>query len=104
MLEKKGLHSKAEPFKDESKVPTTRLEMPWRTDKNHQDCGIYAMRHMETYFGQGLEGFDCGLEKDNKEQLNFLRVKYLHYMLEGQWNEVKYNVQKKIAASKPRKK
>ncbi|KAL8214798.1 hypothetical protein R6Q57_004247 [Mikania cordata] len=26
-----------------------KLEMPWQTEKNFVDCGIFALRHMETY-------------------------------------------------------
>lgn len=37
---------------------TERLEMPWRTKSNNVDCGIFAMRHMETYCGNKLRGWN----------------------------------------------
>lgn len=30
-----------------------RLNMYWQTTRNIVDCGIFAMRHMKTYFGGG---------------------------------------------------
>nr|GMC69146.1 uncharacterized protein LOC109168900 [Ipomoea batatas] len=29
-----------------------RMQMPWRDVKNKIDCGVYLMRHMETFTGQ----------------------------------------------------
>ncbi|WOG91045.1 hypothetical protein DCAR_0311978 [Daucus carota subsp. sativus] len=29
----------------------TLMKMPWQTKENHRDCGIFLMRHMETYKG-----------------------------------------------------
>ncbi|KAI3510419.1 hypothetical protein L1887_17392 [Cichorium endivia] len=39
-------HPKAEEFK---RVEVTRLEMSWMTLDNHTDCGVFTMRHMETF-------------------------------------------------------
>ncbi|XP_076911404.1 uncharacterized protein LOC143569345 [Bidens hawaiensis] len=33
----------------------TRLKMGWRTLNNIVDCGMFAMRHMETYKGKQLK-------------------------------------------------
>ncbi|MFS7973652.1 putative Ulp1 protease family catalytic domain, papain-like cysteine peptidase superfamily [Helianthus anomalus] len=30
----------------------TRLDLPWGTTNNFADCGVFAMRHMETYHGK----------------------------------------------------
>ncbi|KAL3633452.1 hypothetical protein CASFOL_022214 [Castilleja foliolosa] len=38
-----------------------RVEMPWRNDSNKVDCAIYAMRHMECYFGQPPKEWECGI-------------------------------------------
>lgn len=37
-----------------------RLDIPWRDEVNANDCCIFTMRHMETYFGTGPK-WDCGL-------------------------------------------
>lgn len=50
---------------DLAKAPITRLEMKWRTEKNQFDCGIYAIRHMETYKGNGVRGWESKLLTDN---------------------------------------
>lgn len=39
-------------------VEITRLQMKWRTTNNSIDCGIFAMRHMETYKGNGVRSWD----------------------------------------------
>lgn len=31
-----------------------RMQMPWRDFKNKSDYGVYLMRHMETFVGQGV--------------------------------------------------
>lgn len=65
------------------------LKMSWRTDTNFVDCGVFAMRHMEMYKGDGLVGFNCGFnnnEKEQKKQLNELRVKYLAKILLSKLN------------------
>nr|GMD81317.1 uncharacterized protein LOC109162486 [Ipomoea batatas] len=63
-------------------VPTTL-----RDNSNKVDCGVFTMRHMETYMGKGTKGWDCGLEKENKEQLNNARVKYLAEIVNSPVNE-----------------
>nr|GMD98918.1 uncharacterized protein LOC109162486 [Ipomoea batatas] len=64
-----------------------RLRMSWRDNSNKVDCGVFTMRHMETYMGKGTKGWDCGLEKENKEQLNNTRVKYLAEIVNSPINE-----------------
>ena len=32
-------------------VEPQRLKMNWRTRGNYNDCGVFCMRHMETYMG-----------------------------------------------------
>lgn len=38
--------------------PTIAM-LPWSNNKNIFDCGIYTMRHMETF--KGIASWDCGL-------------------------------------------
>ncbi|MFS7903366.1 hypothetical protein Hanom_Chr01g00023211 [Helianthus anomalus] len=37
-----------------------RLEISWATIGNYEDCGIYAMRHMETWMGITEDRWDVG--------------------------------------------
>ncbi|KVI06841.1 Peptidase C48, SUMO/Sentrin/Ubl1, partial [Cynara cardunculus var. scolymus] len=51
------------------------VDMDWRTKKNFVDCGVFAMRHMETFFGSKSKDWKCGLVKEgtkNKAQFNFI--------------------------------
>ncbi|KAK9061932.1 hypothetical protein SSX86_019116 [Deinandra increscens subsp. villosa] len=62
-----------------------RLVLECASRGNVKDCGIYTMRHMETFMGYSREKFLCGLEKDVKKKrggdgtkmkINSLRKKY----------------------------
>ncbi|MFS7943085.1 hypothetical protein Hanom_Chr06g00496181 [Helianthus anomalus] len=46
------------------KVEPIRLEMPWRTKNNVIDCGVFLMRHMETYKGVAGKGWECGFSNE----------------------------------------
>nr|GMD81212.1 uncharacterized protein LOC109162486 [Ipomoea batatas] len=84
-------NSSAESPKNEkyADVPTTL-----RDNNNKVDYGVFAMRHMETYMGKGTRGWDCGLEKENKEQLNNTRVKYLAETVNSPINEFREDCMK----------
>ncbi|KAL8231701.1 hypothetical protein R6Q57_001479 [Mikania cordata] len=86
------------------KAKIHRLCMRWRTQFNHVDCGVFIMRHMETYRGNGLLYWDCGLcneyEVNNaqKNQLNDLRRKYTTKIILHDINSRKFWVLKDIKA------
>ncbi|KAL3618811.1 hypothetical protein CASFOL_037334 [Castilleja foliolosa] len=61
-LESSGINRKAQFLK---KLNFHRLKMHWRDENNRVDCGVYAMRHMETYMGGSLKSWRCGLSKNN---------------------------------------
>ncbi|KAH6834412.1 hypothetical protein C2S53_004542 [Perilla frutescens var. hirtella] len=63
-----------------------RLKMPWRNDTNKVDCGIYTMRHMETYKGGSLRHWNFGLTSDNAKQMKYLRAKYCAAILNAESN------------------
>ncbi|KAM0063540.1 putative papain-like cysteine peptidase superfamily [Helianthus debilis subsp. tardiflorus] len=42
-----------------------RLQMPWRTYFNGVDCGVFLMRHMETYMGEDANNYRCGFAEEN---------------------------------------
>ncbi|KAJ9553565.1 hypothetical protein OSB04_017610 [Centaurea solstitialis] len=53
-----------------SKAKQKREKMLWRTTGNKIDCGIFVMRHMETFMG------------GNKNQIENLRYKYVAKILQ----------------------
>ncbi|PWA67906.1 ulp1 protease family, C-terminal catalytic domain-containing protein [Artemisia annua] len=77
------------------------LRMGCRTMNNFVDCGIFAMRHMETYRGEGHYGHQCGLRTEGKAQnflLNDLRCKYVAKILLCEINMKKEEVESETAA------
>nr|GLL27117.1 uncharacterized protein LOC109155335 [Ipomoea trifida] len=69
------------------KLKVKKMKMAWRDNRNKIDCGVFLMRHMETFRGQLPELCNCGLQKENKDQLNALRVKYLTALMMSDLNE-----------------
>ena len=72
-LTKNGLHAYC---KIVSNAKMERLKMPWRTVDNVEDCGVFLMRHMETYKGEREGCWNCGLKKSSSGVLQSLRAKY----------------------------
>ncbi|CAI9259833.1 unnamed protein product [Lactuca saligna] len=60
-------HVKANEMADKNLTPV-RLIMPWRTVYNKVDCGIFARRHMESYFREKSYKWKCGLPKEGGSQ------------------------------------
>nr|GMD87443.1 ulp1 protease family, C-terminal catalytic domain-containing protein [Ipomoea batatas] len=76
------------------KLKVKRMKMAWRDNRNKIDCGVFLMRHMETFRCQLPELWNCGLQKENKDQLNALRVKYLTALVMSDLNEHRaHNIQ-----------
>nr|GMD99869.1 uncharacterized protein LOC109162486 [Ipomoea batatas] len=65
------------------------LRIDWRDPNNKEDCGVFVMRHMESYLGGGLRNWDCGLDRQNKSQLDRLRLKYVAAILNAENNELR---------------
>ncbi|CAI9266059.1 unnamed protein product [Lactuca saligna] len=89
-------HPKAEMF---SHVMPHRLEMPWRTINNSIDCGVFTMRHMETYMGGSMNEFKAGFKNESSaqdDQLVKLRTKYLYKILTHEYNVQKDYVLQKV--------
>ena len=67
------------------------MDFPWKTCYNKIDCGIFVMRHMETYHGTSLKEWKCGFAKEldakgeisdvQSCQINVLRHKYTSKIL-----------------------
>nr|GMD89605.1 uncharacterized protein LOC109189836 [Ipomoea batatas] len=54
-----------------------RMNMKWHDANNTIDCGVYLMRHMESYAGHGVTDWDCGLVKGDQAALDRFRLKYI---------------------------
>ncbi|RAL47458.1 hypothetical protein DM860_011196 [Cuscuta australis] len=67
----------------------TRLKMSWRDVTSVYEYGVATMRHMETYMGRGLEGWDFGLSKEDRKAVNTLRSKYCACISVAEVNEMK---------------
>nr|GMD40891.1 uncharacterized protein LOC109153584 [Ipomoea batatas] len=77
-LRKKGHTSLAERV---SKMQVELVKMSWRTADNKIDCGLYCMRHMETYMGNPQ--WKCGFtpKNPNDPYLASLRALYTSRIL-----------------------
>ncbi|GER41648.1 E3 ubiquitin-protein ligase [Striga asiatica] len=82
-LDLKGLMSKSVALK---KAKIERLQLPWALDNNEIDCGVYVMRHMETYMGDSVKNWKVGLRKNSANQLKYLRAKYCATILSADIN------------------
>ncbi|CAI9294151.1 unnamed protein product [Lactuca saligna] len=75
---------------DENLKPK-RIRMIWRTQKIKVDCGVFTMRHMETYMGEKDGKWNSRFGKENYAQkvtLDFLRCKYAAKLILSETNEV----------------
>lgn len=73
--------------------------MEWRTNNNITDCGVFVMRHMETYMGGGA--FCQDLKKPGigqSVQIKQLRVKYVAKIILMEINEEKQKILKEAEA------
>jgi hypothetical protein len=77
-------HQKAFDMVQEELTPR-RIKLAWRTTLNKVDCGVFTMRHMETYFGDSASSkWKPGFTKEGKFQnklLENLRQKYAATLL-----------------------
>ncbi|KAI3732472.1 hypothetical protein L1987_63677 [Smallanthus sonchifolius] len=73
-----------------------RFEMNLRTTKNSKDCGIFIMRHMESYMGEEEKVWQCGfgVESENvqQKQIEDLCRKYCTKILLHEINELKHYI------------
>ncbi|CAH9068265.1 unnamed protein product [Cuscuta europaea] len=78
------------------------LYMPWRHNSNHVDCGVYTLRHLETFRGQGHvwdSGFATAATNDGikaqSETIQKMRVMYAAQVLLSKFNKERENILKK---------
>ncbi|KAJ8437565.1 hypothetical protein Cgig2_017918 [Carnegiea gigantea] len=86
----KTLHPRSRKIKE---FDIEYLELPWQDEVNVHDCGIFVMRHMESYQGQDSSCWDAGFGKKNKEQyLRLLRSIYCARILTHPINKLRMTV------------
>lgn len=69
-----------------------------RARDNVVDTGMFLMRHMETYVGEGHDRWASGLQKCWKMQLNYLRGRYMHALLLSDVKEVDIDIKRGAAS------
>lgn len=78
----------------------TMMRMIWQVAKPGHDCGIYLMRHMECYKGEGEGKWHTsflGKQKNDETCLGRLRYRYLSKLLLSDYNIHKDEVLKMAA-------
>ncbi|KAK1384038.1 hypothetical protein POM88_021773 [Heracleum sosnowskyi] len=71
------------------KLKPNYIRMPWQTTKNAKDCGIFLMRHMETYKAD-TKTWDTRFKEERHghvPQIIKIRVKYNNVILSSKLNE-----------------
>ncbi|VFQ80257.1 unnamed protein product [Cuscuta campestris] len=92
-FENKGMDGRVEKVKEQK---PKRLQLPWRDSTAVFDYGVITMRHMETYTGQTLKRWDCGLKKGDRKAVNALRTKYCAAIVESDVNEVREKIRQLV--------
>lgn len=72
------------------------IKMNWRRNWDHKNCGVYLLKHMETYTSEPSVEWVCDLKADNIGQIRKLRVKYCAKILLSNTNREAYRI--KMAA------
>lgn len=76
-------------FEEIKRLKPVVLKMPLQTVDNHIDCGVFSMRHMETYTGNACRWYS-GLRTEMENQksiLDKLRIIYSNHIMTWAENE-----------------
>uniref|UniRef100_A0A803N721 Ubiquitin-like protease family profile domain-containing protein n=1 Tax=Chenopodium quinoa TaxID=63459 RepID=A0A803N721_CHEQI len=63
-----------------SSFKTRNLSMSWKSNKNKHDCGVFLLKHMETYEGESVKQWNSGLELDNVDDLDLEKHNLEHLL------------------------
>ncbi|XP_056698382.1 uncharacterized protein [Spinacia oleracea] len=63
------------------------LKMKWRSMKDYTNCGVYVMKHMETYTGDPEHKWICDLKANDTNQIRKLRVTFCGLLMLSKQNE-----------------
>lgn len=78
--------------------PIKRLALPWRDDENKVDCGVFAMRHMETYMGQRMRDWKLELSGLATNAIQDLRIKYVKTLQTSEANDLRKDNKSRVEA------
>ena len=53
---------------------TDLIKMKWRSNLDHKNCGVYVMKHMETYTTEPLVEWNCDLKANNVSFKNTVQM------------------------------
>ncbi|KAG6387330.1 hypothetical protein SASPL_152517 [Salvia splendens] len=70
------------------KAKTELLEFKWKTNGITEDCGVYAMRHMETYMGTKVNDWKGDLTNKSSKSFQLLCAKFITAMVYSNENKV----------------
>ena len=68
------------------------MNISWQVEQAGTDCGIYLMRHMESYMGESERRWECGLTGKKAGDVTAileLRMKYMARLLTADFNKYK---------------
>ncbi|XP_057769044.1 uncharacterized protein LOC130989101 [Salvia miltiorrhiza] len=88
-MEKNGHSKRVQKLK---KASIDMLDLPWVDPENDTDCGIYVMRHMETFKGEYSGKWITGMKRNSKQQMRYMRVKYCAAIVGASSNLLKDNI------------
>ncbi|CAI9304483.1 unnamed protein product [Lactuca saligna] len=83
------------------KIKASVMKMTWKVEKEGSDCGVYLMRHMESYMGENEGRWDCGFTRKKQTDLlalNNLRIKYMARLMKSEYKKHKSMLEKDAEA------
>uniref|UniRef100_A0A803N7X6 Ubiquitin-like protease family profile domain-containing protein n=1 Tax=Chenopodium quinoa TaxID=63459 RepID=A0A803N7X6_CHEQI len=75
-----------------SSFKTRTLKMSWRTNDNNDDCGVFLLKHMETYHGEKDTNWESGIKLNDINQTKKLRVDFCAKILSHKENELHHEI------------
>lgn len=54
-----------------------RLNMKWQTKYNRTDCGVFAIHHLQTYMGGGVEQWKTNFVEESVRFVHSHRLNFL---------------------------
>ncbi|XP_021732641.1 uncharacterized protein LOC110699439 [Chenopodium quinoa] len=66
-------------------------KMKWRSNEDYTNCGVYIMKHMETFTADPNEEWVCDLKPNNVNQIRKLRVQYTVELMLNEGNRQSQN-------------
>ncbi|KAL2922061.1 cAMP-dependent protein kinase catalytic subunit alpha [Bienertia sinuspersici] len=80
-------------FEEICNFKTKTLKMKWMSNDNYDDCGIYLLKHKETYHGEKDIEWENELQLNNVDQMKKLRVEYCGKIMSHKENKEHHSMQ-----------